>query len=266
MHALMPPVVPTASPAAPLGVPCFSGDLDTAARLVIDRAISAAGGYVCLANVHVLVTAQHDHRLKYALDRAWAVFPDGAPVAWLQRRDGFRGAERIGGPDLMAQVCRVGLPFNLRHFLLGSTSDVIQRLRYNLEQTHPDIAVVGSYSPTRREIESDDPVLLDLVREHQPNIVWCAFGAPRQELWMSRNATALSSSLVVGVGAAFDFIAGTKPRAPVWVQRAGFEWLHRAAAEPRRLSGRYLITNSEFLARAIPQVLAKRSSSGSGSI
>jgi N-acetylglucosaminyldiphosphoundecaprenol N-acetyl-beta-D-mannosaminyltransferase len=96
--------------------------------------------------------------------------------------------------------------------------------------------------------------------ETEPHVVWCAFGAPKQELWMHRNASALTPALVLGVGAAFDFHAGTKKRAPVWMQRAGLEWLHRLCSEPRRLAGRYLITNSEFLLRASAQLVRRRKS------
>ena len=238
-----------------LGVMCFAGDLGTAARLVVQRAISGQGGYVCLGNAHVLVSAQHNPELRRALDHAWKVFADGAPVAWLQRRLGSRAAERIGGPDLMPRVCGEGNALNLRHFLLGSTNNVLVRLQRNLERDYPGIAIVGSYSPSRDEIEGNVRALVERVGSSDPQIAWCAFGAPRQELWMSRAAAELPSIVMVGVGAAFDFIAETKPRAPQWIQGAGLEWAHRLAAEPRRLSGRYVRTNSEFVLRASAEIL-----------
>ncbi len=243
------------SRARTLGVTYFSGSLATAARLVVDRACAREGGYACLGGAHVLVSAQHDLNLRRALDGAWAVFPDGAPVAWLQRRSGFRRAERVGGPDLMALVCAEGVAANLRHFLLGSTDGVLGQLQRNLERDCPGSAIVGSYSPSREEIDGDGRALVKHVGSHHAQIVWCAFGAPRQELWMARTAPGLSSSLLVGVGAAFDFIAGAKPRAPRWMQRAGLEWAHRLGTEPRRLAGRYARTNSEFILRAAAELL-----------
>ena len=93
-----------------------------------------------------------------------------------------------------------------------------------------------------------------------PHVVWCAFGAPNQELWMNRNASALAPALVLGVGTAFDFRAGTKKRTRVRMQRSGLEWLHRLGSEPRRLAGRYAITNSEFLLRASAQLARRRDS------
>src|SRR4029077_16501952 len=99
--------------------------VDSAARLIADRAVGGGGGYVCLCNVHVLTTAGHDGRLQNALPGAWLRLPDGAPVAWLQRRLGHAGAERVGGPDVMARVLDLGQASGLRHFLLGSTTAVL---------------------------------------------------------------------------------------------------------------------------------------------
>ena len=241
-------------PTSTLGVTCFAGDLGGAARLVVARACSTRGGYACLANAHVIVSAHHQPELRRALDGAWQVFPDGAPVAWLQRRLGCRDARRVGGPDLMPRVCEYGVPLNLRHFLLGSTDDVLVRLRLSLEHSHPGIVVAGSYSPSRIEINEGIQPLIERIRPSSPHIVWCAFGAPRQEIWMAGATSELPDSLLVGVGAAFDFIAGTKQRAHPSIQRAGLEWTHRLAMEPRRLVGRYLRTNFEFVVRAASQL------------
>jgi N-acetylglucosaminyldiphosphoundecaprenol N-acetyl-beta-D-mannosaminyltransferase len=186
------------------------------------------------------------------------VFPDGAPVAWLQRRTSSAAAARTAGPDLMPLVIESGLSTGVRHFFLGSTEAVLETLCGLIERTYPGVRIAGSYSPSAQEVDTDDPSPIERVRATDPDIVWCAFGAPRQELWMSRHAHALSPGVLVGVGAAFDFITGAKPRAPSWVQRHGFEWLHRFAHEPRRLGRRYLQTNSEFIVRALAQLAAGR--------
>jgi N-acetylglucosaminyldiphosphoundecaprenol N-acetyl-beta-D-mannosaminyltransferase len=238
-----------------LGVKCFVGDLEAAAETVLDRARSGAGGYACLGNAHVLVTAQHDEQFKAALADAWVTFPDGAPVAWVQRRRAATGAVRVCGPDLMPFVIERGVPAGVRHFLLGAGEDVLARLRQTLNERFPAVEIVGSYSPSRQEIESDAASIVERIRTAEPAIVWCAFGAPRQELWMSRNARALAPAVLVGVGAAFDFLAGAKARAPVWMQRSGLEWLHRLLHEPRRLTARYVKTNSEFALRALAEVV-----------
>lgn len=155
----------------------------------------------------------------------------------------------------MPLVCAQGLKNDVTHFLLGSNPAVADRLRQKLEQLIPGTRIVGSYSPSREAIEGLDDAPVEHVRQHEPDVVWCALGAPRQEIWMSRNAQALGGSLLLGVGAAFDFIAGVKPRAPLHMQHGGLEWLHRLSSEPGRLGGRYLRTNSEFLFRIVRQRL-----------
>jgi len=211
-----------------------------------------------LCNVHVLTTAQRDLDLRAALERAWAVFPDGAPVAWLLRRSGAPNAGRIAGMELMSAVIERGIAHGLRHYFVGSTPEVLAKLERNLPERFPGVRLVGSAGPFGNEATLDSVVAH--ICEAEPHVVWCAFGAPKQEFWMHRNADALAPALVLGVGAAFDFYAGTKKRAPVWMQRAGLEWLHRLLSEPQRLFGRYLTTNSEFLARASIQLVKRRRS------
>jgi len=238
-----------------LGVDCFAGNLEAAAQAVVERALDRRGGYCCCCNVHVLTLAQHDTLLRDALRDAWAVFPDGAPVAWLERRRGAV-AERVAGPDLMPAVLALGSDVGLRHFLLGSTSDVLDRLEDRLALALPDAQIVGALSPP---FTTEDPeIALDAISATEPDIVWCALGAPKQELWMRRHAAELASGLMIGVGAAFDFLAGTKQRAPKWLQDHSLEWLHRLVSEPRRLSGRYISTNSEFIVRATIELLRNR--------
>jgi N-acetylglucosaminyldiphosphoundecaprenol N-acetyl-beta-D-mannosaminyltransferase len=228
---------------------CDVADLEGAARAVLERAGVGAGGYVCHCNVHVVTTALHDDALRRALDDAWKRFPDGAPVAWLQRRSGNVEAARIGGPDLMPLVVDAGRDLGVRHFLLGSTDEVLSRVEQRLLERFPGVAIAGAYSPPFRETAGGDVQAIAAIRAAGPDIVWCALGAPKQELWMHRHASALPGVLLVGVGAAFDFLAGTKERAPRWMRERGLEWLHRLLGEPARLGRRYARTNTEFLLR-----------------
>jgi N-acetylglucosaminyldiphosphoundecaprenol N-acetyl-beta-D-mannosaminyltransferase len=234
--------------AAALDVDCFAGDLPAAARAVVARAASGKGGYAVLCNAHVLVTARHEAALREAIDGAWVVFPDGAPVAWLQRRSGAGQAARVPGPDLMPAVIALGREHGLRHYLFGSTNDVISRLKARMSASFPGAGIVGWQAPA--PAEEDGAGVLRRIHAARPDIVWCALGAPKQELWMRRHACALKPALLVGVGAAFDFNSGTKQRAPRLLQAAGLEWLHRLGEEPRRLFGRYARTNSELVLRA----------------
>lgn len=239
-------------------IECFAGDLETAARAVVARAVDGSGGYCCFCNVHVLSLAQRDDAVRQVLEDAWAVFPDGAPVAWLQRRMGF-AATRVAGPDLMPAVLALGRADGLRHFLFGSTSRVLAVLQHRIRSTYPGVRLVGAMSPPFGDLDEERwQRAIDAISGSEPHIVWCGLGAPKQELWMHRYAPMLSPSLVLGVGAAFDFLAQTKQRAPLWMQEHSLEWLHRMWSEPGRLSGRYIRTNSQFALRAGRELLKRR--------
>jgi N-acetylglucosaminyldiphosphoundecaprenol N-acetyl-beta-D-mannosaminyltransferase len=223
---------------------------------VIERALAGGSGYGVFCNVHVLMTARRQPDVMRAVDGAWAVFPDGAPIAWFERRVGMQEATRIGGPDLMTAVFDRGRARGLRHVLFGSTSTVVDALARNLRDRFPGAEVVGTHAPARGE--EVDESLLRRVAGMKPHVVWCALGAPRQELWMRDHAHELAPALVLGVGAAFDFHAGTKKRAPAWMQKAGLEWAHRLASEPKRLAGRYATTNIGFVVRATRAIARHR--------
>ena len=233
-----------------LGTPIFVGDVASAASWVVDRALAGAGGYVCFCNVHLFVVARHDDEVRRALAGAALAFPDGSPIAWLQRRLGHLSAARVAGPDLMARVIEDGRGFGIRHFLLGSTEDVVRRLAESLARRFPGAEIAGRLTLPFYEAGdfSGTKEAISEVRRARPDIVWLSLGCPKQELWMLRYGhELLAPALVAGVGAAFDFHAGTKQRAPTWMQRTGLEWLHRLLSEPRRLASRYARTNSEFL-------------------
>lgn len=241
-----------------LGVEFFVGDLEAAATAVVARARAGLGGYACLTGVHGTVLAQHDMRVRLALASAWRNFADGAPIAWVQRRTGHEAARRVAGPDLMPLVIEQGIEHGLRHFFFGSTDAVLADLRARVIARVPGAEIVGVLSPPfSDEVEPEAEHILDEVRRTAPDVVWIGLGTPKQDLWMLSNAHQLEPALVMGVGAAFDFNVGRLRRAPLWMQRSGLEWLHRAAKEPR-LRGRYLRVNGDFVVRALVQVSRER--------
>jgi N-acetylglucosaminyldiphosphoundecaprenol N-acetyl-beta-D-mannosaminyltransferase len=234
-----------------LGVEYYVGDLGSATALVVRRALSGRAGFSCLCGVHGIITAQHRESLMLAMRDAWVNFPDGAPVAWLLRRVGHPAAHRVAGPDLMPRVIEAGQAHGLRHLLFGSTPEVLERLQTRIRERFPEALIVGAISPPFRSLSSQEEAELTAeIRAARPHIVWVGLGLPKQDEWMWRNRAAYTPALALGVGAGFEFLAGTKARAPLWMQRAGLEWLHRLTHEPRRLAARYLTTNTEFLGRA----------------
>jgi N-acetylglucosaminyldiphosphoundecaprenol N-acetyl-beta-D-mannosaminyltransferase len=211
--------------------------------------------YVCACNVHSVVTAQRDEHLSSAVRGADMVVPDGAPVAWLMRKSGVEAQQRVSGPDLMWRYFAAAAVYGESIFLLGGTPDTLERLRARIATTFPGLRVVGTHSPPFRALSAEeDAALVHLLNESGATTVWVALGCPKQEIWMAEHRDRVRSVLV-GVGAAFGFHAGTMRRAPAWMQRLSLEWLHRLLSEPRRLWRRYLTTNTLFLFAAARQLL-----------
>jgi N-acetylglucosaminyldiphosphoundecaprenol N-acetyl-beta-D-mannosaminyltransferase len=241
-----------------LGVRCSATNVDAASREVLNMIRRGGGGYVSTCNVHVVVTANRDPEYRTVLDAAALRVPDGWPVAWMQRRQGAKTARRVPGPDLMEHLLNVGRSQGLSHYLLGSTQPVLDELRLQIAARHPDVEIAGAYSPPFGHLgNAPDAGLVDLIRLSQPSIVWVGLGAPKQDFWMRMYAEALAPAVLVGVGAAFDFLSGARPRAPQWMRSCGLEWAHRLASEPKRLTGRYVCTNTAFLVRAGSQLLRR---------
>jgi len=213
--------------------------------------------YVCACNVHSVVTGWRERNVNDALNRADMCTPDGAPIALALRAFGFTGQTRINGPDLMERLCNWAAETRTAVYLLGSTESTLQRLKERLEVCCPGLPVVGTHSPPFRAISArEDEDCVRQINASRAQIVFVGLGCPKQELWMASHRGRVQA-VMIGVGAAFDFLAGTTPRAPRWMQRAGLEWLHRLWSEPRRLLGRYLVTNTLFVALMLWRILSR---------
>jgi N-acetylglucosaminyldiphosphoundecaprenol N-acetyl-beta-D-mannosaminyltransferase len=210
---------------------------------------TGGGRSVHLCNAWTLALARRDPVLAEALNRGDLNLPDGTPLTWIGRRIGFTHMRRrVYGPDLMLATVRTGRVWGLRHYLYGSTPEVVGALARRLAAVAPDVQVVGVESPPFRPLtEGEEAELVERVRQAEPDVVWVGLGTPRQDLFVDRFRDLLGATLVA-VGAAFDFLADTKRQAPTWMQDRGLEWAFRLATEPRRLWRRYLIGNVGFLA------------------
>jgi N-acetylglucosaminyldiphosphoundecaprenol N-acetyl-beta-D-mannosaminyltransferase len=203
------------------------------------RIVTRERTYVCFANAHLAATARRDERTACALGGAGFVLADGAPVAWAA------GTERIAGADVFDALC--GRSRGDRHFFLGSTPEVLAGLAANVAERYPGVRVCGTYSPPFGPALFDElPAIAERINAARPDVLWVGLGAPRQEQWIHAARPLLDAPLVLGVGAVFEFVAGTKRRAPGWMQRTGLEWSYRLLLEPRRLARRYLVTNTAF--------------------
>jgi N-acetylglucosaminyldiphosphoundecaprenol N-acetyl-beta-D-mannosaminyltransferase len=212
---------------------------------------------VCACNVHSVISAKADSALKKALKSADMRTPDGAPLAWLMRKIGWPTQQRINGPDLMWKLLSASEQLQIPVFLLGSTESTLNHLEKKLCVAFPKLRLVGQVSPPFRTLTAkEDDELIALISSSGARILFVGLGCPKQEKWMATHRQRLPM-VMVGVGAAFDYHAGTLARAPIRWQRAGLEWLYRLAMEPKRLGYRYLVTNTLFLL-ALPGQLWRR--------
>jgi N-acetylglucosaminyldiphosphoundecaprenol N-acetyl-beta-D-mannosaminyltransferase len=235
-----------------VGISPLSIPLAVAAK---ERAIEhRSKGYICVTGVHGVSEAQVNSGFRSILNRAFLNTPDGMPMVWLGKLAGHSAMDRVYGPDLMLQSCRVSLQTNWRHFFYGGAPGVAESLSAALRLRHPHLQVVGTYTPPFRPLnEQEREELRAQVAALKPDIIWVGLSTPKQEAFMAEALGWLDTTLMVGVGAAFDLLSGRVAQAPRWIQRCGMEWLYRLFQEPRRLWKRYLKNNPLFVLRLLLQ-------------
>ena len=212
--------------------------------------------YVCVTGVHGVMESRRDEAVRQIHNRAGMVTPDGMPLVWLSRLNGHWHVDRVYGPDLMPALCKHGLEKGYRHYFYGGAEGVPEKVIETLCARYPGLQIAGVYSPPFRSLsEVEHMQIVARINASKPHVVWVGLSTPRQERWMAAQVGVLHANVLIGVGAAFDFVAGTKRQAPRWIQRSGFEWLFRLVQEPRRLWKRYLINNPTFIFLVAAQAL-----------
>lgn len=214
--------------------------------------------YVCICNVHSVVSARQDKAFAAVLAKADMATPDGAPVAWMLRRFGAVAQQRINGPDLMWRYCAQAATRDESIYLYGGSEETLKLLRLRLLAEFPGLHIAGHYSPPYRALtrEEDEAIIQD-INASGAGTVWVSLGCPKQEQWMAAHRGRIHA-VMIGVGAAFDYHAGTLQRAPLWMQKRGLEWFYRLWQEPRRLWRRYVFTNTRFMLAAAVTLLRGR--------
>jgi N-acetylglucosaminyldiphosphoundecaprenol N-acetyl-beta-D-mannosaminyltransferase len=243
-----------------LGVPVAATSYEETTGIVIEWARRRESRYVCLGVVASLMEARGSEEYRVALGGADLVTADGMPLVWMQRALGAAEAQRVSGPDLMVEILSAAEAAGVPVGLYGSSEAVVQRLVANLERRFPRLELAYCEAPPFRPLTPcEDAAVVREMRRSGARILFVGLGGTKQDLWMAAHKGRVSAAML-GVGAAFDFLAGTKPRAPRWMQDAGLEWLFRLATEPRRLWRRYLRHNPRFVWLAVKQILGARMS------
>lgn len=204
--------------------------------------------WVVVADMHAIIEAYKRPEFRSTIETADLTVPDGISLIKVARRKGVPLAKRVAGTDLMKAFFAASKERGLRHCFFGDTDETLARLRENLAQSYPGMVIADCYSPPFRPITPDeDAAMIQRINEARPDILWVGLGLPKQEQWIYDHRARLDVPVVLGVGAAFKFLAGTVQRAPDWLGDLGLEWLWRLAHEPRRLWRRVMIEGPQFL-------------------
>lgn len=238
-----------------LGVGVHALTMRDAVDAIASAVASRQKGYVCVAGAHGVMEARGNSSLARIFREAFLVLPDGMPTVWMGRSQGLLMA-RIFGPDLMLAVLWDDGTTQAKHYLYGGAPGVAEQLRQTLLAKYPGVRIVGRKCPPFRPLNhTEESELIDEVSRLQPDIIWVGLSTPKQERFMAEYLPRLATTLMIGVGAAFDFHTGRVKDSPTWVKQMGLQWLHRLAQDPRRLWRRYLLNNPPFAWNAILQVL-----------
>ena len=242
-----------------LGVGVSAINMEMALEAIAAAIALKSKGYICVSGVHGVSEAQSDPQLRQILNRAYLNTPDGMPLVWVGRARGQKQMQRVYGPDLMLALFEVSPERGYRHFFYGGANGAVQMLGRRMLERFPGLQVVGTYEPPFRPLNGEEESqLAAAIQASRPDVMWIGLSTPKQEKFMAQHLDRLEATLMIGVGAAFDFLAGRLKQAPRWMQRNGLEWFFRLCSEPRRLAKRYLKNNPLFLFRIFCQFTGLR--------
>jgi N-acetylglucosaminyldiphosphoundecaprenol N-acetyl-beta-D-mannosaminyltransferase len=201
---------------------------------------------VVTVNADFVARAWDDPELRYILQVADMLTPDGIPLVWGARLLGVPLEGRVTGADMVPALAERGAQKGWRFVFVGARPGVAARAARVLEERFPGLQVADTYSPPLSTVVEMDPDVVARIRRSQPDILLVAFGNPKQEKWIHMHLAELNVPVSIGVGGTFDFIAGETRCAPPWMQKAGLEWLFRLIQEPDRLWRRYMVDLVHF--------------------
>ena len=242
-----------------LGVGVSAVNMKDAIRLCDEHLQSGGKGYICVTGVHGVTEALDDPGFRKIQNASFLTVPDGMPMVWVGRLQGFHGMRRVYGPDFMLDFCEFSVKRGYRHFLYGGKPGVADDLKAVLTARIPGLQIVGCYSPPFRALNREEEMrLICEIETLTPDVIWVGLSTPKQERFMADYQDKLRARLMVGVGAAFDIHTGGIKDAPGWMKNSGLQWVHRLVQEPKRLWRRYLLNNPRFAWKVLLQLLGIR--------
>lgn len=216
---------------------------------------SRSGGYVCFSTVHMVMESYDDPAFGAKVNAADIIVTDGMPLVWMQKIQGKRRASRVRANDLMVDLCRHAEKEGMSVGFYGGKQSVIDAIKSRIGKELPGLVVSYALSPPFRTLEPDeDQAIVDEINNSSTDFLFVGLGCPKQENWMHGHRADIRS-VMLGVGASFDFFAGNIQECPEWIGKLGLEWLFRLTQEPRRLWRRYLVLNPRFSILALLQLL-----------
>lgn len=238
-----------------LGTRFFPTSYQSVVQRVVGWVYASECRYICAANVHMIMEANDSPEFQVVVNNADIVTPDGMPLVWMLRLKGYKDQQRVYGPTLMLQVLKMAAQENIPVGFYGGDVKTLELLVERMQTQFSGLNVSYSYSPPFRQLSfAEDKDVVKHIQEAGVRILFVGLGCPKQEFWMAEHRDQISS-VMIGVGAAFDFHAGVVSQAPSWMQKLGLEWLYRLSREPKRLWKRYLYHNPRFIILALMDLL-----------
>lgn len=230
-----------------LGVNIAVTNMNDTLKYIEENLDNLKGNYICVSNVHTTVMAYESEEYRKIQNGGALALPDGGPLSTISRKRGFSNAERVTGPDLMEEIFKLSEETGYTHYFYGSTQEVLNELKDKLIKKYPRLKIVGLFSPPfRKRVEKEDIDNIEEINSLNVDFFWVGLGAPKQEVWMSMHQHKINS-IMIGVGAGFEYHAERIKRAPRFMQDNNMEWIYRLMQDPKRLFNRYLKTNGKFI-------------------
>jgi N-acetylglucosaminyldiphosphoundecaprenol N-acetyl-beta-D-mannosaminyltransferase len=233
--------------------------MDEAMKTIHEFVVSQQPHQVVTVNLDFLRIAQENPEFQGVINRSDLAVADGMPLVWASQWLGAPLPERVTGVELVDECCALAAREGYSIFLLGGAEGVPEAAAAKLNERHPGQRIAGTYSPPMGPISAEeDQKMVDMIRAAKPQMLFVAFGAPKQDIWIAQHRNVLGVPVAVGVGGVFNFLTGRVRRAPEWMQRSGLEWLYRVSQEPRRLWRRYFVQDMPIMMQMAAEAMQVR--------